>query len=179
MDDTGFMRKRSIALLLGLFCATSRLVSRQDLPGCGTHAEKASEQRDLHRRATIQREKTGFRRLAAASRDVGESAVLEDAGDIVSQPLTFSLELRTVAFVPAAGDASRYRFESGPASYDQGLASRGTILSGLADDDAREISLPFPFPFFGATRTSLFINSDGNLTFGARDTATRITSASS
>src|SRR5205085_8883578 len=30
---------------------------------------------------------------------------------------------------------------------------------------------PFAFPFFGATYRQLFVNSDGNLTFNAADTA--------
>jgi hypothetical protein len=42
----------------------------------------------------------------------------------------------------------------------------------LADDDASEEALPFPFAFYGAARSSVFVNSDGNLTFGEKDVAT-------
>ena len=41
----------------------------------------------------------------------------------------------------------------------------------MGDDDSRKISLPFPFPFFGNSYTSAFVNSDGNLTFGVGDSA--------
>ena len=40
----------------------------------------------------------------------------------------------------------------------------------LGDDDSRIISLPFPFPFYGHTYRTAYVNSDGNLTFVAGDT---------
>lgn len=39
----------------------------------------------------------------------------------------------------------------------------------LADDDSRKIELGFSFPFYGTAHTSVNVNSDGNLTFGAGD----------
>lgn len=39
----------------------------------------------------------------------------------------------------------------------------------LSDDDSRKIDLGFSFPFYGTTYTSVYLNSDGNLTFGAGD----------
>jgi hypothetical protein len=43
---------------------------------------------------------------------------------------------------------------------------RGEILAA-GDDTSTEVSIPFLFPYRGATRTSVFVNSNGNLTFGA------------
>jgi hypothetical protein len=45
----------------------------------------------------------------------------------------------------------------------------GTIL-GLGDDDFEELALGFDFPFQGSTYSSVFVNSNGNLTFGSGDT---------
>ena len=44
-------------------------------------------------------------------------------------------------------------------------------MSGLGDDDSRELSLPFTFPFFGIQQNSFHLNSDGNISFGSGDTA--------
>ncbi|MEM8547972.1 MAG: carboxypeptidase-like regulatory domain-containing protein [Pseudomonadota bacterium] len=44
------------------------------------------------------------------------------------------------------------------------------ILLSLGDDDSFEIDLGFAFPFNGESYTSVFVNSNGNLTFGSGDT---------
>lgn len=41
---------------------------------------------------------------------------------------------------------------------------------GLGDDDYVEVSLPFSFEFCGVDYTSVFVNSNGSVTFGAGDT---------
>ena len=50
-------------------------------------------------------------------------------------------------------------------------ASAGTLIAGLGDDDSALVPLPFPFPFFGASYRQVYINSDGNLTFLAAESA--------
>ncbi len=44
------------------------------------------------------------------------------------------------------------------------------ILLDLGDDDTEEVALGFTFPYQGADWTSVFVNSNGNLTFGGGDT---------
>ena len=56
-------------------------------------------------------------------------------------------------------------------AYDAAAASQGSPVVALGDDDSRQITLPFAFPFFGVAYRQLFLNSDGNLTFTAGDTA--------
>ena len=45
----------------------------------------------------------------------------------------------------------------------------GTLLN-LGDDNSQEVPLGFTFPFNGNNYTSVFVNSNGNLTFGSGDT---------
>ena len=48
-------------------------------------------------------------------------------------------------------------------------AMRGTPIA-LGDDDFEEVEIGFDFPFQGTDWSSLFVNSNGNLTFGSGDT---------
>ncbi|MFB3776751.1 MAG: hypothetical protein ACE141_04045 [Bryobacteraceae bacterium] len=169
------MPKRSLRLLFALLCACWPALPVEVPATCGTHAETATEKLFVHRQALRTRPKLTGRaqaERAARARDVGEIAVLEDSGDIVVGGIAFNLDQTTLAFVPVTQDAARYRFETGAASYDAAVAAGGTVLTGLGDDDSRKIELPFPFPFYGHSYRELFVNSDGNLTFGAPDNAT-------
>ena len=169
------MQERSLRLLLALLCAFWPGLGREDPATCGTHAEKSTEQLFVHRQAAGLRPRLSSRAQSAVTpraSDVGEIAVLEDSGDIIVGSLAFNLDQTTLAFVPLTPEAGGYRFETGGASYDDGAASGGAVLAGLGDDDARRIPIPFPFPFYGQSYRELFVNSDGNLTFGGPDTAT-------
>lgn len=159
----------------------SNLPARQDQAVCGTHRDKWQETAYLHRQAEARRLARKLEGAApglalaatrSAAQDIGNIAILEDGDGVVERMNSFNLNGRTIAFQPVNQTAARYRFETREASYDAGAAAAGTPLTGLADDDAREVALPFRFPFFGASYQSVYVNSDGNLTFGSGDTAT-------
>ena len=129
-----------------------------------TSAHRLSRQMLLHERNRI--------RLASApnavSQDVGDIAVIADNGAILIQPRPaspFDLPLPTnLTFTPTA---TGFNVAFAAASLDPGI---GGALP-LGDDDTENVPLGFAFPFLGASYASIFVNSDGNITFGAGDSA--------
>ena len=101
----------------------------------------------------------------AVAEDIGEIAVLEDAGDLVLPANAFDLTGRGIRFAPAGSVA--YDATALLAEFRTPLGDR---LS-LGDDDGAERALPFAFRLFDQSHTSVFVNSDGNLTFGEVDRA--------
>jgi hypothetical protein len=97
--------------------------------------------------------------------DVGEIAIVEDEGDVIAPPNAFDLRGAGVRFT-----------RNGAGGYDtsriEGLF-RGTLGQqlNLTDDDSASAPVTFGFPFYGATVTEAFVNSDGNVTFTESDSA--------
>jgi len=108
---------------------------------------------------------------ASANSDIGNIAVIQDTGGVVERMNQFDLGNNTLTFTPAAPNAVQYSYSVAQNGYDSAAASQGTPLAALDDDDTRLVSLPFAFPFFGATYNQVFVNSDGNLTFTVGDSA--------
>jgi hypothetical protein len=98
-------------------------------------------------------------------------AVIDDGDGVYLPALPFDLDSRSLDFLPVAARATEYTYASSEGGFDAAAAASGDFLA-LGDDDAIRIPLQFSFPFFGRNYTSVFINSDGNLTFGQADTDT-------
>ncbi len=103
--------------------------------------------------------------------DRGQIAVIDTSGGVVAKPNFLDLQGASVFFTPS-GDS--YLGEARPVAFDQTARANGIPLA-LEDDDSQRIALPFSFPYFGASYNEVFVNSDGNLTFGVgdEDTAAR------
>lgn len=165
---------RNLTLLLAFLLAWPSF-ARQIPVVCGTRPGVWKEEQFLHRQSVRSRAlrraalglKAAQQPAAAAVRAIGNIAVLDDADGVVSRRNEFSLDQRTVSFLPGPG-AAGYRYQTGEASYDAAAAAAGARLP-LQDDDSRLVPLPFPFPFFGDTHREVWVNSDGNLTFTAAD----------
>jgi hypothetical protein len=101
---------------------------------------------------------------SAADRDDNHIAILEDRdGDLIIRPNRFDLANSGLRFEPAGGG---YAVTTTGADF---RASLGRAVT-LGDDDSSAQTLAFPFEFYGRRFTSLFVNSDGNLTFDEPDT---------
>ena len=97
--------------------------------------------------------------------DRGQIAVIDTSGAVLAEPNFLDLQGASVFFSPS-GDS--YIGSARPVAFDQAARANGIPL-GLQDDDSQRIALPFAFPYFGGSYSEVFVNSDGNLTFGAGD----------
>ena len=161
------MRRLGPLLLL---IATPALASHV-LSQCGTTRETPQETLFFHRQALRARAAQPRPLAVSANRDIGNIAIIEDADGVVARQNQFNLDLKTLQFTPTAPNAAHYRYAVTDNGYDAAAASAGTPLAALDDDDTRQFTLPFAFPFFGVAYTQIFVNSDGNLTFTIGDFA--------
>jgi hypothetical protein len=97
--------------------------------------------------------------------DVGEIAVIQDEGDLILPPNTY--DLRNLGLRYTRNNAGGYNVSRVEGNFRGTLGTRLT----LADDDSSPNAVPFAFPFYGASQTAAFVNSDGNITFEEADKA--------
>jgi uncharacterized protein (TIGR03437 family) len=132
----------------------------------GTYRGRVLTERFLHnqslRRRVAALTQQGALNLHA---DRGQVAIVDTSGGVVAEPNFLDLQGASVFFTPG-GDS--YIGEARPVAWDQTAQANGTPLI-LEDDDSQRIALPFAFPYFGVSYSEVFVNSDGNLTFGAGD----------
>jgi uncharacterized protein (TIGR03437 family) len=148
------------------------------LAECGTFRERAQQEIFLHQRGVLAR--AHARAAAGASekavaapateastnRDIGQIAVIDDSGGVVSRRNLFNLDRRTLVLQPSG---TGFQVQLGGDTFDDAAAQAGTPLAGLGDDDARQIALAFTFPFFGGGYQALWVDSNGLLTFTGPD----------
>ncbi len=164
---------RRLPVLVVASIALSAGFARQIESICGSNSQLRKQEMFLHRQAV--RAHHGSAQLAsqqaslAPSQDIGDIVILPDDGGVVSRQNAFNLDQQTLTFTPAPPLAAAYTFQLTAGSYDAVAAASGTPLP-LADDDTSQVALAFPFPFFGNTYQSVFVNSDGSLTFTEGDT---------
>lgn len=172
--------KRTAAFFLVFVLLFQPVSARQDQVVCGTHSEMWQEEVFLHRQSMRALEVQGKLRPLTQSESqpkvVGNIAIFDESGGVVARRNVFNLNGKTLTFLPGGTNASAYRFQLTENTYDAAAATTGTLLSGLGDDDSREMNLPFAFPFYGKTHQRIFVNSDGNLTFEASDPSTAVRS---
>jgi hypothetical protein len=101
----------------------------------------------------------------AISQDIGDIAVIEDDGTLLLP--RNALDLRNVGLRFERNASGGYDVTSTAAAFRSSLGRRLT----LTDDDSATEAIPFAFNYYGRAFSSVFINSDGNLTFDEADSA--------
>jgi hypothetical protein len=146
--------------------ATAPVSARSRSPKAGGLGQDVRDPRDFLALHLLPREgPVGARAQAAAAARSGDVAILTDDGSLEVAPNAFDLGGVGLRFAP--NGQGGYDVQHASASFRAALGERVT----LADDDTAQKTLAFAFPFYGAARTSAFVNSDGNLTFGSGDVA--------
>ena len=156
--------------ILVVLASVSTLAAREEPRSCASHADKWREELQLHRQSSTglrSKQALGAKSAVSLHPDLGNLARLDDSDGVVARRNPFNLNGKTVRFLPSP-NSSKYRIEVSEGSYDP-AGEAGTLVTGLGDDDSRELTLRFAFPFFGAERRSFHLNSDGNISFGAGD----------
>lgn len=132
-------------------------------PFCGTYPgidlAQLINAREARERSGLAVRGSNVRASSVVSRS-GDVAMIVDQGDLLFKANGLDLQGKGLEFRPGY-TVSRV---------DRSLNPEGAPLA-LGDDDSREVPLPFAFPFFGKNYDKAFVNSDGNLTFEAADSA--------
>jgi hypothetical protein len=152
--------RRIPALALLLLAVAGRAAPPAPLPACATGDVRSRDLLVLH---DYWRQAAGVREASVSGDyDRGQVAVLEDAGDLVARRNPFDLDGVALRFSPRGAGVYELARLALP------LDPPGPSL-GLGNDDAREVELPFAFPFEGSRYGRVFVHADGDLTFGAPD----------
>jgi len=97
--------------------------------------------------------------------DDGGNALLSRIVFVVSESGTFTLATTTFPDFDFVGAGNTFD----QARYVLSIRSIKGVPIELGDDDSVEVPLGFIFPYQGLNHSSVFVNSNGNLTFGAAD----------
>jgi hypothetical protein len=102
---------------------------------------------------------------AATAEDVGQVAVVRDEGDLILPANPYDLRGIDVTF--ARNGSGGYDLRRSDRQFQSAVGEK----IPLGDDDSARVALPFSFPFYAARYAELFVNSDGNVTFGVEEHA--------
>lgn len=157
---------------------------------CGYDPRGAEDEFYAHRlNALRSRLATGDRARFPTAQSVGspaenvdDVAVIQDDGSIVVAPNKFNLKKRSVLFTP---DGAGYRIARADIAFetDRGSKLRDFLGAdgkpGTANNGYREVSITgAAFPFYGVAYDTMYIGTNGYLTFVQGDTSARISAAS-
>ena len=112
-------------------------------------------------------------------RDAGNISVVEDNGSVVIPPSKFSLKNSALLFTP---DGPGYRIAASDIGFEEDFGSKLDSFLGIdgkpigdADNGYRDISIASAqFPFFGTNYDTVYVGTNGYITFTQGDTTSRL-----
>jgi hypothetical protein len=164
------MRFKIFSAIVTFFFLSSSVFARTDSRHwCGSQGTLTTEYFIKNHEFRVKEQ--GIRALSASSlkknhQDIGEIAVIKSNPATLSAINPFDLKGKKITFTKNPQGGFNVKTGGGAVSGNQGT---GIVL---ADDDSEQINFTngFNFQFYGTTYNSVFINSDGNLTFKQADT---------
>ncbi len=171
--------------------AASGLHSSGKRLDCGYDARGAEDELSNHRLNALRRGEPDATRSVALSllqkrgpsaEDINDTAVFQDDGTFVIPPAKFNLKNRSILFTPdGAPDGFGYRISTDEIDFNSDFGSRLGSFLGLdgelddADNGYRDINLQgAQFPFFGVAYDTIYVGTNGYITFNRGDTSARI-----
>lgn len=154
------------AMTLLLFLPSLAFARFDEHQWCGSHGPELT--RYLLKQHQMREAEGNWRQLASIQpihQDIGEIAVLKANRKTIAVRNPFDLVGRKIIFARNNDGAFDIHLATGTIPGNQGRRI------ALRDDDFKEISFTsgFSFPYYGEVFTSVFVNSDGNLTFLSGD----------
>ena len=152
---------------------------------CGYDTRGAEDELSNHELHALRRGEPDYSRSLSAlqkrgpsAEDISGIAVLQNDGTLVIPPAKFNLKNRSILFTP---DGFGYRVSTAEIDFTDDFGSRLEYFLdsdgelGDADNGYRDINLQSAqFPFFGVSYDTIYIGTNGYITFTRGDTSARI-----
>ena len=159
-----------VAVLTVLFFSPDAFARFDERRWCGTRGTTNTEY--LIKNHEFRKKEFGTRQMSATTlkdyhQDVGEIAVIKATPSTLTSINNFDLKGKKITYTKNPQGGFDVKVGAGSVSGNQGSAIT------LSDDDSERVNFTsgFNFPYYGTTYTSVFVNSDGNLTFKQLDNA--------
>jgi len=151
-------------LLLGTFLQAVATAAQEPSDFCATFPGRGEYELAIHRFQLNRLSSLGLAPSRRASVvQTGNIAVIEADAELLLPANPFDLAEAAVVFEPR-GTQSYFA-----SPIDSGLEPASGRALSLDTYGAELVDLPFPFPFYGGSRTQIFVNANGSLTFNYGD----------
>ena len=156
---------------------TVRALPRFDCGFDAHGAEEAIARHQTHALRSRDRFAAQSANHIAANQDRGDLAIIEDDGSIIVPPSAFDLAKSAVLFTP---EADGYRTTPANVRFTNDIGTQVSSFFGIDGQLSTNVSgyrdIPLggaPFTFYGVTYNTIYVGTNGYITFAQGDTSSR------